>query len=657
MQKIKKQRLLSHNSVEGDVSVDKKTFLSILFIFLAVWLCAAVSAQIAAPRTLIVLDSDKDGIADTSDNCKYEPNRDQLDRDQDGVGDACDNCISVLNPDQESHDDDHIGSACDNCPDKYNEDQADSDMDGVGDACELNTELISNLRVITPLVQLNGTEPEEEEEYAYEPPAVSTEPVSLPKDTDGDGFFDITDNCKYDANPGQADADKDGVGDDCDTCRYIKNPDQKDDWDNDKYGDGCDTCPDIYDPDQKDTDNDKIGDACDNCPKVSNPDQLSKPYTSDWDDDGIGNECDNCPDNYNPDQNDTDSEIKCEIIMNKKICTPKLKPDGYGDACDTCSKMYNPDQYDCPNADNDHYCDFCDNCPTVSNWNQKDSDLDGKGDACDKCPFDSEDSDGDGIEDKCDLCPSDYANQCSLCTAPINQFPSFFDWRYMGGKNWMTPVRDQGSCGSCYAHSPVGAIEAKYNIEQKAFKNISLSEQMFVSNCFAGVGSCFGGWHTEVMKHVKADGMVTESKYPYQSADCVYDVADPQPNDPDHKKLACINGCTPDYDSTRCSFPKNCDASALLGNSQVWRISKYFQISNTINDVKRGLVCKGPLSVCSPNWWHCVVLVGWDGDNWIVKNSWGTGWQYGGYGYVPMTGHPYSEIINDAWYVEGVSSQ
>ncbi|MEQ1848989.1 MAG: thrombospondin type 3 repeat-containing protein [Candidatus Peribacteraceae bacterium] len=199
--------------------------------------------------------------------------------------------------------------------------------------------------------------------------------VNSLNDTDGDGVYDIDDNCPLVSNANQTDTDGDGQGDACDS-----------DDDDDGVDDGDDNCPLVSNPDQLDTDGDGLGDACDgdddgdgdldgddNCPLVSNPDQL------DTDGDGLGDACDGDDDG----DGDLDGDDNCPLVSNPS--QTDTDGDGQGDACDK-------------DDDNDEVLDGDDNCPLVQNPGQEDNDNDGVGDACDS------DDDNDGVPDTTDNC-------------------------------------------------------------------------------------------------------------------------------------------------------------------------------------------------------------------------------------------------------------
>jgi hypothetical protein len=84
-------------------------------------------------------------------------------------------------------------------------------------------------------------------------------------------------------------------------------------------------------------------------------------------------------------------------------CDSDIDGDGILNAVDNCPYRANPDQLD---SDGDGLGDACDNCPLLANASQEDADGDGIGDACDNCPSifnpGQEDTDGDGIGDACD---------------------------------------------------------------------------------------------------------------------------------------------------------------------------------------------------------------------------------------------------------------
>jgi hypothetical protein len=199
-------------------------------------------------------DADGDGKSDSSDNCPFVSNRDQLDGDGDGVGDACDNCANASNVNQLDTDGDGLGDVCD----------ADLDGDGVPNQQD-NCPGIPNADQHKTL-------------------ATSTLGDACNSDDDGDGVPDNADNCPLVPNPDQTipagavcntDLDMDNVGDNFDNCPGVKNPNQLD-TDGDGIGDACDL----------DIDNDGILNKADNCTMVRNRDQR------DDDGDGIGDVCD-----------------------------------------------------------------------------------------------------------------------------------------------------------------------------------------------------------------------------------------------------------------------------------------------------------------------------------------------------------------------------
>ncbi len=85
-----------------------------------------------APATNFI-DSDGDGVSDSSDNCRLIFNPNQTDADGDGIGDACDQNSNSSSTDSDG---DGIIDRYDNCRFTYNPNQADSDTDGAGDVCD-----------------------------------------------------------------------------------------------------------------------------------------------------------------------------------------------------------------------------------------------------------------------------------------------------------------------------------------------------------------------------------------------------------------------------------------------------------------------------------------------------------------------------------------
>ena len=215
----------------------------------------------------------------------------------------------------------------------------------------------------------------------------------------------------------------------------------------------------------------------------------------------------------------------------------------------------------------------------------------------------------------------------------ISALPTYFDWKNKDGQNWMTPVKNQYNCGSCWAFSAVGTVEAQYNIaKNQSNYDLNLSEEQLVSGCPVA-GDCNGGYHDLALAYIKNTGIVNESCFPYIDANCYENVC------------GCTHGCS----NAQCS-DNQCSSSQAQ-----YKIDDYEKISDNITNIKNWLINQGPLSVkmwyadyewdnnlimhCNPDsgWdknWHMVIITGYNetGEYWVVKNSWGPDWwNDGGY--------------------------
>lgn len=173
--------------------------------------------------------------------------------------------------------------------------------------------------------------------------------------------------------------------------------------------------------------------------------------------------------------------------------------------------------------------------------------------------------------------------------------PDYFDWRIKDGQNWMSPVRDQGNCGSCWAHSVLGTFEAQYNIDKNnPYYDENLSEEYLVSDCY-GSGSCCGISGTNlgsVLLYIKDYGVPDEECMPYTdtySCSCSEGTCDGNCN------YATASNCSDHICSDRCGDWQN----------RLWLIDNYEAISSSIEAVKTYLYETGPISAVM--YWDAVV--------------------------------------------------
>merc|ERR1711865_157147 len=181
------------------------------------------------------------------------------------------------------------------------------------------------------------------------------------------------------------------------------------------------------------------------------------------------------------------------------------------------------------------------------------------------------------------------------------------DWTTKGA---VTPVKDQGQCGSCWAFSTTGGLEGAWQIASGSLT--SMSEQQFV-DCSKQNSGCNGGLMDYAFSFAKGTAVATESSYPYTARDGTckssFSTAIPQ------------GGVTGYTDvSTSASALK----SALNSNP----VSVAIQADQSVfQQYTGGVITSG----CGSNLDHGVTAVGYDGNTIKVKNSWGSSWGVKGY--------------------------
>ncbi|KAJ7966822.1 Cysteine proteinase [Quillaja saponaria] len=213
---------------------------------------------------------------------------------------------------------------------------------------------------------------------------------------------------------------------------------------------------------------------------------------------------------------------------------------------------------------------------------------------------------------------------------PTNDLPADFDWRDHGA---VTPVKDQGSCGSCWSFSATGALEGAHFLATGEL--VSLSEQQLVDcdhECDPEeYGSCDSGCNGGLMNNafeytLKVGGLEREKDYPYTGRD-----------------------------RGTCKF----DKSKIVAS-----VSNFSVVSIDEDQIAANLVTNGPLAIainaafmqtyiggvscpyiCGKHLDHGVLLVGFgsaafapirlkEKPYWIIKNSWGQNWGNNGYYHI-----------------------
>ena len=105
-----------------------------------------------------------------------------------------------------------------------------------------------------------------------------------------------------------------------------------------------------------------------------------------------------------------------------------------------------------------------------------------------------------------------------VMVVPETTLPVRVDWRDYGGKSYVTPVKEQGACGACWAFATSSALESSLLISQNLNGLVfNLSEQTGIS-C-SGAGTCSDGLIDTVSDFIRDIGLPDESCFPYTASD------------------------------------------------------------------------------------------------------------------------------------------
>ena len=197
-----------------------------------------------------------------------------------------------------------------------------------------------------------------------------------------------------------------------------------------------------------------------------------------------------------------------------------------------------------------------------------------------------------------------------LTPMPMVGYPKGDDkYEVVGAVDWatagkVTPIKNQGQCGSCWAFSATGVTESWLLLKGQS---ASLSEQQLV-DCTRSLGNqgCNGGWPSNALKYIASSGITTESAYGYVAKDQTCKITGGAYKIGGQKSFSGCSGLSTGINSSPISV--TVDAS----NWSPYR-------SGVFNNCAAGIN-------------HAVLLVGVDGSGvWKIKNSWGTGWGESGY--------------------------
>jgi len=218
-----------------------------------------------------------------------------------------------------------------------------------------------------------------------------------------------------------------------------------------------------------------------------------------------------------------------------------------------------------------------------------------------------------------------------------------WDWRNVGGKNFLPRLRRQNSCGSCYVFSTVSSLESRLRILTNNQDQTEFSRQFPLSCSFYTEG-CDGGYPILVGKFFKEFEIVPEECFKYESRDvpcnqvCDYKNYKKKYSVSRYEYIGGFYGATSEVEMMKEIRARG----PIPGNISVpWSFSYYSQgifAHDKILKKNTGNLSKSTLFDKKISWEkvdHSILIVGWGEENgvkfWIGMNTWGEQWGENGY--------------------------
>jgi len=242
--------------------------------------------------------------------------------------------------------------------------------------------------------------------------------------------------------------------------------------------------------------------------------------------------------------------------------------------------------------------------------------------------------------------PVDLSHMAGTRVSDRDRFPSSYDLRTLGG---VTPIRDQGACGSCWAFATMGALESELITEGKGTRDLSENN---LKECHGFTyAPCKGGNAFMSMAYLgRRSGPLTEASDPYfpSATGCSCYGRDRWPGIPvsmylqDALIIPSRTGALDNDNLKSAIMTYGAVYTTMYAGINDSSDPDYDPFSNYYDDGTYTYYYSG-----ARDFNHCVALVGWDDAKvvpagggapgpgaWIVRNSWGTGFGQGGYFYI-----------------------